>query len=129
MEDLEANGSGEVVTLRLSQADDTFLALDAGENAEAVRVPPGEPSYCVGNVVLTRQLAWRQSARGLVQASTRQVMLMSEVLSEKAKGQEGPEELAESVRREMVEGLKQHFGVESESAILGKGSGELVMSM
>ncbi|KAF2719504.1 B3/B4 tRNA-binding domain-containing protein [Polychaeton citri CBS 116435] len=111
----------EPVELRFSREDDTFLALDADESAKAVFIPPKELSYCVGNTVLTRQLAWRQSLKGLIKDETTDVMLMSEILDENGS------KLAEAVRKDMVDGLKQHFGVDAESVILGFGVGKLVL--
>lgn len=123
--DLEALAQldkGGAVELRFSQAGDSFTALDAGPLAAATAVPAGEASYCVGDVVLTRQLAWRQSSQGLVVPETRNVVVMSEVMDESSQAAA----VAETVRAELELAIKAAFpGAETATAILGHARGAL----
>ncbi|KAL8654946.1 MAG: hypothetical protein Q9210_001189 [Variospora velana] len=115
--------------LRLSSSStpgDTFRALDAGEGAPAAAVPPGELVYAQGTTVLTRQLAWRQAAEGLVTAATRNVIFVSEVFhGGEQEGATGvtPSGLSASVAEDFADGLKRFFGVEAQATVLGKGAG------
>lgn len=109
--------------LRLSDPDDTFKALDAGADAEAVAVGEGEVVYAQDATVLTRHLAWRQAKEGLVKEETRNVFFMSEIFDEREAT--APTRLAKQVAEELVQGLGKFFGVESEVTILGQGIGTL----
>ncbi len=95
--------------LRLTRLGDHFTALDAGE-AEAVAA--GEVAYADGATILTRHFVWRQSRAGLIAPTTREVVLVSEVLGEVG------EETAEAVRSDFVTGLRDSFGVESVSGVV-----------
>ena len=63
--------------LRLTRQGDRFEPLGGGEEEP---VPPGEVAYAVGHDVLTRHFVWRQSRRAALQPTTRDALLMSEVL-------------------------------------------------
>ncbi|KAL8941029.1 MAG: hypothetical protein Q9216_002475 [Gyalolechia sp. 2 TL-2023] len=105
--------------LRHSTSADTFKALDAGSDESAAPVAEGELVYVQDSTVLTRHLAWRQAAEGLVTEATRNVIFMSEVFN----GDEdmtGPTKLTKSVADEFVNGLKEFFGVEARATILGE---------
>lgn len=95
--------------LRLSQDGDTFQALD---DAAPLDVPAGEVSYATGSTIITRHIVWRQSRAGLVTPRTGRIILVSEVLREL--GPEAPDEVAGDFER----GLREHFGVASQSWIL-----------
>ena len=101
----------EDLQLRFTRPGDRFTALDA---SEAIAVAEDEIAYACGEVVLTRHFMWRQAKQALVSAETRNVFLVSEI-----PGIAGPG-VAEAMRRDMVSGLEQHFGVESASAILDR---------
>jgi DNA/RNA-binding domain of Phe-tRNA-synthetase-like protein len=88
--------------LRLTRAGDRFLALDA---AEPVDVPPGEVAYADGATILTRHFVWRQAKTALLEAHTRDVVLLSEVLGEVGAG------VAEAVLADFRAGLEGEFGV------------------
>lgn len=115
--------STKPLELRLSGPGDTFKALDADEGAEAVKTGEGEVVYVQDGTVLTRHLAWRQAREGLVKEETRNVIFVSEVFEE-GKTDE-PTELARQVAGELVDGIKECFGVESKVSILGAGIGKL----
>lgn len=90
--------------LRLTRAGDQFVALDGGA---PVSVPPGEVAYADGATILTRHFVWRQARTGLVERSTRDVLLLSEVLGEVGR------DVAEAVLAEFRAGLRDYFGVEA----------------
>ena len=102
----------EDLHLRFTRAGDHFTALD---ESEAIAVAAGEIAYASGEVVLTRHFMWRQARQALVHAETRNVFLVSEIPGIAGRA------VAEAMRRDMVSGLRQHFGVEAESAILDSG--------
>lgn len=95
--------------LRLSRAGDTFLALDADAPLD---VPPGEVSYASGTTILTRHFVWRQSRAGLIEPTTREVFLVSEVLGEVGR------DVAEAVQEDFRAGMQAHFGVPSQPFLL-----------
>jgi len=99
----------EDLELRFTRAGDLFTALDS---AQAVAVAEGEVAYASGPVVLTRHFMWRQARQALVRPETRNVFLVSEIPGVAGRG------VAEAMRRDMVSGLKEHFGVKAKSAIL-----------
>ncbi|KAL8899966.1 MAG: hypothetical protein Q9207_005927 [Kuettlingeria erythrocarpa] len=113
--------------LRLSKANDTFKALDAGAEEAATPVPEGELVYAQGATVLTRHLAWRQAAEGLVEPATRNVIFMSEVFhdnnEQEAITDGAPSKLSAAVTDELVGGLKRFFGVDAKATVLGMGTG------
>ena len=126
---LAKENKGDIIELRVSRDGDSFVALDASDK-EAVSVPKGELSYCVGDIVLTRQLAWRQAAQGLVTENTQDVLFMSEVLYPKKNDDDVVSDLAEAVRKDLTEGLKDYFGVENPSSvILSKRSAKLMLEL
>ena len=95
--------------LRLSRPGDQFLALDADEPLD---VPPGEVSYAAGQTILTRHFVWRQARAGLIGPATREVFLVSEVLGEVGR------EVAEAVLAAFRDGLREHFGVTSQTFLV-----------
>jgi DNA/RNA-binding domain of Phe-tRNA-synthetase-like protein len=114
--------------LRLSDTSDTFQALDAAPDAEPLSTPSGEISYVRGNIVLTRHLAWRQSSQGLVQKGTRNVVFVSEIFNESDSSEVS--ELAREVEADLVDGLRDLFGVtEFSKNILGQGLDRLSTSL
>jgi DNA/RNA-binding domain of Phe-tRNA-synthetase-like protein len=96
------------VELRATRPGDTFHALDA-EAPEPVG--PGEVAYASGTTVLTRHLVWRQSRQALFAPTTREAVLVSEVLA-------GQDALAEPVRAALADGLAEHFAARVHSAVL-----------
>ncbi len=105
------------VELRLTRAGDTFTAL--GEDEE-LALPEGELAYAFGATVLTRHFVWRQSRAGLITSNTGDVLLMSEVLDEVGA------EVAEAVRADFEQGLRDYFGVTAKTAVLDAEQRELV---
>lgn len=97
------------VELRITRTGDTFHSLD--EEAP-VPLPSGEVAYASGATVLTRHFVWRQSVEGLIRPETRDVLLLSEVA-----GQVG-RDVAEAVADDFRTGIRAHFGLSIESAIL-----------
>ncbi len=97
-----------------------FKALDAGIEEKEEAVGEGEVVYVQDQTVLTRALAWRQAKVGLVGEGTNNVIFMSEVLEE---GENG--ELAASVAKDFVDGLKKYWGVDGQVSILGNAEGKL----
>ena len=95
--------------LRFTRAGDQFTALD---ETEAIEVAEGEIAYESGTIVLTRHFMWRQAKQALVRTETRNVLLVSEIPGIAGR------DVAETMRRDMVSGLREHFGVGAESAIL-----------
>lgn len=69
-------GSG-ALELRWTREGDTFHALDSDQ---PVPLASGEAVYVVGSTVLTRHINWKQSREALISDSTRDVVLMAEVL-------------------------------------------------
>ena len=104
-----------------------FKALDAEADASAVPVAAGELVYVQDRTVLTRHLAWRQAAEGLVTEKTENVIFMSEIFDVEMKNT--PSELAKSVADDLVVGLKEFFGVEARATILGEGLGIRTMEV
>lgn len=119
--DLRAQ-SEEPLELRLSQKGDALLALDAGEGAAPVQLGEKELVYAQGTTVLTRYLAWRQAAQGLVTEQTRDVVFVSEVFHEEESDR--PTELVEAVASELLDGLSEIFGIKGVVTILGIGLGK-----
>jgi len=115
--------STQPLELRMSTTSDTFKALDAETDAESTPVGAGELVYAQGTTVLTRHLAWRQAAQALVSEKTQNVIFMSEVFNEKNEPQ--PTALSRTVANDLVEGLRDFFGVEGHATILGNAIGNL----
>ncbi|KAH9985938.1 hypothetical protein F4779DRAFT_632466 [Xylariaceae sp. FL0662B] len=110
--------------LRVAKTEqDTFVPLDAPNSAPS-KVDAKEILYVQGSTVLTRHLAWRQSAQALVTAASKNVMFMSEVFHDTEVGNE-PSELAKSVASSLQNGLKDLFNVDSSVEYLGKSLGKL----
>ncbi len=91
------------IELRLTREGDTFRALDQEGD---LAVPAGEVAYVYGSTVLTRHFVWRQAQQGLITVETGTVLLVSEVL------REIPGEVVEAVQQDLVDGLRDIFGVE-----------------
>jgi DNA/RNA-binding domain of Phe-tRNA-synthetase-like protein len=98
----------EPILLRVTRTGDTFQALDA---PAPMPVPPGEIAYTAGDSVITRQLVWRQSQLGLVTASTRRALFLSEVLPQHS-------EIAGAVQAALSDGLRTLFAANVHSAVL-----------
>ena len=103
----------ENLELRLTRAGDRFQALDAPAPEP---VPPGEVAYADGPTVLTRHFVWRQSWPGLITADTRSVVLLAEILAEAGEG------LVDLVLADLAGGLRDHFGVSSQTFVLDRAS-------
>ena len=123
--DLDAlKSKPEPLELRVAKVEeDTFVPLDAPDAAPG-KVDAKEILYAQGPTVLTRHLAWRQSAQALVTAESKNVMFMSEVLHETEVGSE-PSDLAKSVATSLQTGLKELFNVDSSVEYLGLSLGKL----
>ena len=111
----------------MSCAGDSFKALDVETDAQPTDVGTGELVYAQGSMVLTRHLAWRQAAQGLVTEKTQHVIFMSEVLDEQ--NASGSPELAQRVADDLVDGLHRFFGVEGQVIILGHVGGKLSVGL
>ena len=113
--------------LRISSAGDLFKALDAETDAELTSVGIGELVYVQGTKVLTRHLAWRQAAQGLFTEKTQNIIIISEVFNEKDEPE--PTELTRRVADDLVDGLRQYFGVEGQVTFLGHGIEKLNVTL
>lgn len=107
----------ETLEIRLARAGDRFHPLD-GEAPEDV--PPGHLVYAIGPEVITLNF-WRQSRIGLVDATSRDVLLASEVIGCDS------DAVASTVAADLAGGAKRYFGAEVCPAILGPGNGEQVV--
>ena len=115
---LKARSAAPLELRRGIKGEDTFVALDSKSDAAPESVEEGELVYAQGNTVLTRHLAWRQAAQGLVTSETRDVVFVSEILECGKAGEEGMD-LAKTVANDLVDGLKQFFGVDARAVVLG----------
>jgi DNA/RNA-binding domain of Phe-tRNA-synthetase-like protein len=95
--------------LRLTREGDTFQALD---DESPIPVPPDEIAYADGDTILTRHFVWRQSREALISESTRDIMLLSEVLGEVGA------EVARDVLNDFSRGLQEQFNVQPQVAIV-----------
>ena len=102
--------------LRLTRSSDTFQALD---EQYPEKVPEGEAAYATGTVVLTRHFVWKQSRQALVQPTTSEVFLVSEILGDL------PANVAPSVLKDFEQGLQYYFGVGCKSFILDRDTPEV----
>ncbi|KAK7733903.1 hypothetical protein SLS53_008053 [Cytospora paraplurivora] len=126
--DLSELGAKEApLELRVGNEKDRFVPLDAPDS-EPAKVDSKEILYVQDNVVLTRHLAWRQSAQALVTENSTDVMFMSEVFNEGNVGSE-PTELTRSVAQSLQDGLKELFGVDGQVTVLGKSVGKLEVDL
>ncbi|CAJ2510303.1 Uu.00g050060.m01.CDS01 [Anthostomella pinea] len=124
----ELKAKPEPLELRVSKVEqDTFVPLDA-PRAEPGKVDVKEILYAQGSTVLTRHMAWRQSAQALVTRESNNIMFMSEVFNEGAVGGE-PSELAVSVATSLQKGLKELLGVDSTVEFLGLSLGKLEIEL
>lgn len=96
--------------LRLTRQGDRFKALDGSEDE---LVPKGELAYVSDSIVVTRHLVWRQSRLGLVTASTRSALFVSEILPDHHR-------IADQVRESLASGLRDLFGASVHSAVVSK---------
>jgi len=97
------------IEVRLTRPGDQFQALD---EPEPIATPPGEIAYADGATILTRHFVWRQSRVGLVTPATTSAIFVSEVLGELGVG------AAEQVRRDIGDGLRAWFDVESRGMVV-----------
>jgi DNA/RNA-binding domain of Phe-tRNA-synthetase-like protein len=95
--------------LRFSKQGDAFLALDSDEE---VAVPDGEVSYADGATITTRHFVWKQAKHAILKPESKNVFFVSEILGEL------PANTADDVANAITAGLKQCFGIETESYIL-----------
>lgn len=102
----------EPLELRLTRPGDTFVALDTEQQ---LAVPPGEVAYANGQTVLTRHFVWRQARTALISSETHDVFLVSEILGE-VLAQDST--VADAVRADFQQGLRDLFGVESQGFVL-----------
>lgn len=91
------------LALRFSRGGDTFQALDEDEPSE---IPEGEISYADGDQILTRHMLWRQSKKGLLERTSRNIILVSEIPGEFEEG------TSEQILKVLLEGLREHFQVD-----------------
>lgn len=96
--------------LRLSRPGDEFQALD---EETSTTVSPGEVSYAVENVILTRHFVWKQSRTALIGPATTRAMLVSEILAEVG------EPVAKEVEGSFRSGLEEWFQVEARTYVIG----------
>jgi DNA/RNA-binding domain of Phe-tRNA-synthetase-like protein len=102
-------GLNDNLELRLTRDADTFQALDEDSGAP---VPPGEVAYVTGSTVLTRHFVWRQAQQALITKNTRDVLLVSEILTDI------PDDVILSVESELLRGLETIFHVTGEASRL-----------
>ena len=98
--------------LRLTRADDTFVALDA---EGPLAMPSGEVAYANRQTILTRHFVWRQARTALISRQTRDVFLVSEILGEVLAQDSSA---AETMLADFQQGLRDLFGVESQGFVL-----------
>lgn len=102
---------GELV-LRHTREGDRFRVLGS-DTAEPV--DPGEVCYAVGDIVLTRHLAWRQSVEAMVTPETRNVIIISETLLPIERAEPGT---ASDMLAALTDGVREVFGAVTYSTIL-----------
>jgi DNA/RNA-binding domain of Phe-tRNA-synthetase-like protein len=120
----ELKAKAEPLELRVAKTElDTFVPLDAPDAAPS-KVDAKEIVYVQGSTVLTRHLAWRQSAQALVTAESKNAMFMSEVFHDTAVGDQ-PSDLAKSVATALQGCLRDFMNVDSQVQYLGKSLGKL----
>jgi DNA/RNA-binding domain of Phe-tRNA-synthetase-like protein len=107
-----------VLELRLTRQEDTFQPLDSSSE---VSVEPGEVAYASGNEILTRYFVWKQSRKGLLDESTRSLLLVSEVLGEVESGSG----VADAVLEDFADGLRRYFNSEPAVFLLGEENPEV----
>jgi DNA/RNA-binding domain of Phe-tRNA-synthetase-like protein len=106
--DLDDISSGEI-TLRITSGGEKFLAL--GER-QPVSVEAGEVAYADQDDVITRHFVWRQAEKGKIKPETKNLFLVSEILSQVSMS------AAQDVEQSLVNGLQEYFSVSAQSAIL-----------
>jgi DNA/RNA-binding domain of Phe-tRNA-synthetase-like protein len=104
--------------LRLTRQEDTFQPLDSSYE---VSVEPGEVAYASGNEILTRYFVWKQSRKGLLDESTRSLLLVSEVLGEVESGSG----VADAVLEDFADGLRRYFNSEPAVFLVGEENPEV----
>ena len=102
--------------LRFSREGDEFESLD---DPEACKVPAGEVSYADGARILTRHFVWRQAKAGLILPTSRNVLLVSEVLGELGTG------ACQAVLERFAGGIRRHFRVEPEIYLLNSANSSI----
>lgn len=99
----------EGLVLRFSKTGDEFQALDDDRPSA---IPEGEVSYADGHQILTRHMLWRQSKKGLLERSSRNAVLISEIPGGLEDG------TSEQILSVLIAGIRKHFHVEPEGFIL-----------
>jgi DNA/RNA-binding domain of Phe-tRNA-synthetase-like protein len=94
------------LVLRFTRGGDVFQALD---EASPMSVPAGEVAYASGSLVLTRHFVWRQARAGLITDTTRDVLLVSEILNGL------PDGVADAVEADLLRGLELFFCIRGEA--------------
>lgn len=112
--------SSPLLVLRKANVNsDTFLALDAPPGSDGVSVSEEELVYAQGSTILTRHLAWRQAAQGLVTRQTKEVVFVAEIINDEPE-LSGPSPVAQAVANQLVTGLREFFQAEiGNSSVLG----------
>lgn len=100
---------------RLTREGDSFTSLDS---PESLAVPAGETAYACGSNILSRHLVWRQSRLGLVRPETKTAVVLSEIPDI------GDEQLAQTVKDAIVQGLEHFFKAPSRGFVAGAGSSD-----
>merc|ERR1712000_163472 len=95
---------------RRSVDTDRFLALGSKLGSDPAPVPEGELCYAQESTILTRQMAWRQSAQGLLTQDTTNALFLSEIL---APTPEETNSLASAVLHSFGVEFSRLFGCES----------------
>jgi DNA/RNA-binding domain of Phe-tRNA-synthetase-like protein len=107
--DVAGIAGGDVI-LKVTDREERFLELGT---TTWTSVQAGEVSYADAREVITRHFVWRQSDTAKVTPNTRNVFFVSEVLPPAANT------VCAAVRDELAAGLRTHFGVAANTAILG----------
>jgi len=95
--------------LRETREGEQFRGIGA-EQADTVQ--PGEICYSDNTDVVTRHFCWRQAQKGSIQPSTSNFILISEIPAGVS------DDFLESIRGQLLSGLKTHFGVEATSSVI-----------
>ncbi|KAK8118030.1 uncharacterized protein PG998_006311 [Apiospora kogelbergensis] len=117
----------QVVTAGAFDIDELEKQREVPLTLPPAKVDAKEILYAQGSTVLTRHLAWRQSAQALVTQASRNVVFVSEVLHVDDPG--APSELARAVAASLQKGLEDFFHVSSRVEFIGKSLGKLEVDL